>query len=251
MSEMTYILASVAATSLIAFIGIVSLALQENFLKKTVLYLVSFSAGGLFGGAFIHLIPKTAKRYGFTHTTGLFLAAGLIASFLIEQFIHWHHHHSVDHADEPDVMPFTYLIILGDGVHNFIDGIIIAASYMAGLTTGITTTVAVALHEIPQEIGDFGVLVHGGFSTRKALFFNFVSALTSFLGVGIVFLLSGSIDNLIGLLLPFTAGNFIYIAGSDLLPQITEESGTKKTVLHALIFITGILVMYAITFFLG
>lgn len=232
---------SVLLASAVALIGIVTLVLGKQQLHGVLPYLVGFAAGGMFGGAFIHLLPKTADIYGFSSVTGMLVLAGVVVAFAVEKYIHWHHHHG-DHAHEP----FTYMILLGDGVHNLIDGMVIAGSYLASIPTGIAATIAVVVHELPQEIGDFGVLVHGGLSTRKALAFNLLSALASLLGVGIVLVLAGSIDGINRFILPMSAGTFIYIAGADLIPQIKEEEDIRVSTLLLTAFILGIATMYAV-----
>lgn len=249
-SDTLLIFGSIFAVSIISLIGVIMLGLEEALLKRAMLYLVSFSAGALFGDAFIHLIPETVEQFGFGPVTGLYVLAGIVFSFIVETYIHWHHHHRYGEMDECEdcVEPFSYMILLGDGVHNVLDGIIIAASYLASVPLGIATTIAVALHEIPQEIGDFAVLVHGGFSRRTAILYNFLTAITAFLGAGIVILLSGSVAGINSVLLPLAAGGFIYIAGSDLLPEIREETGSRKSAIQMVMFIIGIVLMYALTF---
>ncbi len=241
-----YIFGSVFAVSAVSLIGVILFALSESLLRKLVVYLVSFAAGALFGNAFIHLIPHTAEDHGFTTVTGLIVLSGIVTLFAVENYVHWHHHHF--HMDQNQIQPFSYMILLGDSVHNVIDGLIIAASYLASIPLGVATTTAVALHEIPQELGDFAIMVHGGFSTRKAVAYNFVSALTAFIGAIIAIVLAGSVDELNHVLLPFAAGAFIYIAGSDLIPEIRgEEDRTQLTLLMGT-FLTGILLMYLLTF---
>ncbi|MEK6953135.1 MAG: ZIP family metal transporter, partial [Nanoarchaeota archaeon] len=171
---------------------------------------------------------------------------GIILSFLIEKVIHWRHCHIPTSKKHPH--PFAYINLLGDSVHNFIDGLIIAASYLASIPVGIATTIAVILHEIPQEIGDFGVLLHGGFTKKKALFFNFITALTAVLGALIALILSKSIEQLTIFLIPFAAGGFIYIAGSDLIPELHKEVKLSKSVLQILTFVFGILIMVLLLF---
>lgn len=250
-TESGYIFGSIFLVSAISLAGVILLGLEEALLKRIVIYLVSFSAGALFGDAFIHLLPHAAKHHGFGAVAGMYVLSGIVVSFIVEKYIHWHHHHHAAPADEDCedcVEPFSYMILFGDGVHNIIDGIIIAASYMASIPLGVATTIAVALHEVPQEIGDFAVLVHGGFSTWRAVAYNFLTALTAFAGAGITFYLAGSVEGINGILLPFAAGGFIYIAGSDLLPEIKDETDRWKSALQMVAFLTGILLMYALTF---
>ncbi|MDY6788430.1 MAG: ZIP family metal transporter [Candidatus Nanohaloarchaea archaeon] len=247
MTNTLYILGSVFLVSLVAFVGILTLAFRKALLKKSVLYLVSFSAGALFGDTFIHILPHTAEIHGMTHMTGVYLLSGLVISFVVESFIHWHHHHHYDDECDNCVDPEAYMILIGDAVHNFIDGVVIAASYLASFSIGLATTIAVMLHELPQEIGDFGVLIHGGFTRKRALFYNFVSALTSFLGAGLVLFFSINSNSLNSVLLPFAAGGFVYIAGSDLLPKIKNSGDLYSSTSHITTFILGTAVMYLIT----
>ncbi len=248
MSTYLYVFGSVSIISLIALVGVVALALTERFLKRSVFYLVSFAAGAMFGDAFIHLIPHTAKNFGITHFTGLYLILGLVISFIVESFIHWHHSHHYGDECEECVDPEAYMIIIGDSVHNFIDGVVIAASYLASIPVGLATTFAVFLHEFPQEIGDFGVLVHGGFSRLRAVFYNFLSALTSFMGAGLVLFLSLNTESMNQFLLPMAAGGFIYIAGSDLIPQVKDRGNLFQSLAHISLFILGAAPMYFMTF---
>jgi len=244
MSILFCILVSTFLVSLIAFIGILVLFLKEELLNKILLILVAFSAGALIGGAFLHLIPEAIEKVGIDEAAlsnlFLYLIFGFCTFFILENFIRWHHHHAVSH---PEIMPFSYLILVSDGIHNFIDGLIIAASFVVSFPIGIATTLAVVLHEIPQEIGDFGVLIYGGFKKVKALFLNFLSAIFAIFGGFLGFLLSEKIGESIIFLLPFAAGTFIYIASSDLLPEIKHKESLKKSLVHFFVFLLGIILM--------
>lgn len=232
---LSWILISTFVISLISFIGIVILVLKEKLLDKILMLLIALSAGVLMGSAFLHLIPEAISENVF-----IYVLVGFVLFFLIEKVLHWRH----CHKGKCDIHTFVYMNLFGDVVHNFIDGLIIAASFIADINLGITTSIAIALHEIPQEIGDFGVLIYGGFSKMKALFLNFVIALTSVLGgvIGYYFL----VDKFTMFLLPFAAGGFIYIGASDLLPEIRKELDTKKAFLNFGMFILGIIIMYLI-----
>lgn len=247
MSTLLYILLSTFLITLIAFIGALTLFLKEKLLDKILLVLVAFSAGALIGGAFLHLIPETIVKVGIEEgqllKVFLYLLLGFCTFFIMEQFIRWHHHHATRH---PEIASFSYLILISDGIHNFIDGLIIAASFVVALPVGMVTALVVALHEIPQEIGDFGVLVYGGFKKSKALFLNFLSAITIILGGVVGFLLSEKIGQSIIFLLPFAAGNFIYIASSDLIPEIKHKEGFKKSMVYFFVFLLGIILMLLI-----
>lgn len=237
-----WIIISTFLISLIAFIGALTLFLKERVLNKILLLLVSFSAGALIGSAFLHLIPEAIEEAGETSVFEIFLylILGFCTFFILEQFLKWHHHHATEH---PEIMPFSYLILISDALHNFIDGLIIAGSFMVSFPMGFITSLAVILHEIPQEIGDFAVLIYGGIKKVKALFLNFISATVAILGGVIGFFFFQKVGEGILFLLPFTAGSFIYIAASDLIPQIKQEWDIKKSIIHLLVFLTGIIIM--------
>ncbi|MBT3539191.1 ZIP family metal transporter [Candidatus Parcubacteria bacterium] len=237
-----YTLASVIIISIISLVSIMALGIKEHILKKLLLYMVSFSTGALFGGAFFHLLPEIVYEVGFTFSISTYVILGILFSFIIEKFIHWRHCHHPDHVNEK-VHSFAYMNLFGDGVHNLIDGLIIGASYLVSIPVGIATTLAVVLHEIPQEIGDFGVLLHGGFSKKKAIFFNFLTALTAILGAVIALILGSQIEHITHFLVPFAAGGFIYIAGSDLIPELHKEKDSKKSFGQLLALIFGVALM--------
>lgn len=241
MNALFFILVSTFLISLISFVGIITLFLREKVLNKILLILVVFSAGSLLGGAFFHLIPEAIEKAGIKNVFNLFLylILGFCIFFILENFINWHHHHAKDH---PEIMPFSYLILVSDGIHNFIDGLIIAASFVVAFPIGVVTVLAVAIHEIPQEIGDFGVLVYGGFKKIKALFLNFLSAIFAIFGGIFGYLLSEKIGGSIIFLLSFAAGNFIYISASDLLPEIKQ----KVNWFYFFVFLSGIGIMFLI-----
>jgi zinc and cadmium transporter len=230
--------------SLISFIGALTLFLKEKTLDKILLLLVALSAGALLGGAFLDLIPEAIVKVGMAENSlflvFLYLIFGFCAFFVLEKYIKWHHHHSISH---PEIKSFSYLILISDSIHNFIDGLIIAGAFVASFPVGLATTVAVIFHEIPHELGNFGVLIYGGFTRARALFFNFASAIFAILGGIFGFLLSEKLANSAVFLLAFAAGGFIYIAATDLVPRINEEENSKKSIGHFLVFLTGIAIM--------
>lgn len=234
-----YALLSVIVISLVSLIGIATLSIKLDRLKKMLLVLVSFAAGALLGDVFLHLLPELIEA-GFALSLSFMILGGIGFSFVIEKFIHWRHCHVP--TTKQHTHPVATMNLIGDGVHNFIDGIIIGASYLVSIPAGLATTLAVLLHEIPQEIGDFSVLLHAGYTRRKALTMNFLLALTSIFGVVIVFLL-GAIERIVPFLVAFAAGNFIYIAGSDLIPELHKETGLKSAFYQLLALIVGVLVM--------
>tara|TARA_Y100000310_G_scaffold342259_1_gene444725 strand:+ start:2685 stop:3443 length:759 start_codon:yes stop_codon:yes gene_type:complete len=241
-----YTLLSVFAVSLISFIGVFTLSLRTARLKKFLILIISFSAGALLGDAFIHLLPEIVEEAGFGLNVSLGLLGGIGIFFVLEKFIHWEHCHG-HMMEEGHVHAFAYTNLFGDGLHNFLDGMIIAASYLVSLPAGIATTVAVILHEIPQEIGDFGVLLHAGFSKGKALLVNFASGLVAVLGALFVFLLDGKISGVEEILVPIAAGGFIYIAASDLIPEIHKHSDSGwKSLLQLIALTLGVAAMAAL-----
>ena len=241
MSIVLYTLISVLVISLLAFIGIISLAVNTKRLKTVLIYLISFSAGALFGDAFIHLLPEIVESYGFSLTVSLGVLGGIVIFFVLEKIIHWQHCHLP--ITEEHVHPFAYMNLIGDALHNFIDGIIIAASYVISIPAGLATTLAVALHEIPQEIGDFGVLLYSGFSRSKALVLNFISALAAVLGAVLALWATIVVEQIEMFLVPIAVGGFIYIAGSDLIPELHKETRLRRSIMQIIAFLLGIGVM--------
>lgn len=238
-----YSLISVIIISLLSLVGVFTLSLGEGRLKKILLYLVSFAAGAMLGDVFIHIIPEVKPL---TLGVSLLFLTGILLFFVLEKFIHWRHCHVPTSSNHPH--PLAMMNLIGDGLHNLLDGMIIAGSFLVSLPLGLATTLAVALHEIPQEIGDFGVLLHGGYSKKRALWLNLLSALVAVIGAIIVLILNSSLDNLTNIILPITAGGFIYIAGSDLIPELHKETTAKKSLIQLLFLILGILVMVGLTF---
>jgi len=237
-----YALGASIIVSLVSFVGIICLLLKENLLNKILLLLISFSAGTLIGGAFLHLIPEAVEKSN-NNQVYLFVILGFILFFILERFLHWRH----CHEEKCKIHNFTYLNLVGDGIHNFIDGLIIGSAFMVNINFGIVTSFMIIMHEIPQEIGDFGVLIYGGFSKKKALFFNFLSALTAILGTIAGFVLANISGVSLQLLMPIAAGGFIYIASCDLIPELHKEPDIKKASLAIGIFILGLTFMYFAT----
>jgi zinc and cadmium transporter len=243
-----YAIASVLAVSLISFAGVFTLSMREAVLRKNIFLMVSLAVGALLGDAFIHLIPEAFETIANPTAVSLAIIGGAIAFFITEKFLHWHHHAMGEH-DHETVHPTGKLVLISDGVHNFIDGLIIGASFLVSTELGIATTLAVILHEIPQEIGDFGVLIHSGFSKARALWFNFLSALTAVLGV-VVALVSQNIGSTLSVwLVPIAAGGFIYIAMSDLVPELHKTKHPGQSVLQLVAIGIGILAMVALLAF--
>jgi len=201
--------------------------------------------GALLGDAFIHLIPESFENLENGTMVSLLVIAGFFLFFIIEKFLHWHHHS--DDADENHVHPVGKLVLFSDGVHNFIDGIVIGVSFMVSVPVGIATTIAVILHEIPQEIGDFAVLLHAGYSRKRALWLNFLSALAAVCGTFLAFFLGEAGTGLVVYILPIAAGGFIYIAATDLIPELHKTKSVKKSLLQIFAVILGVALMLALT----
>lgn len=240
-----YSLLSVFLVSCISLIGLFTLSIKENTLKKILLYFVSFSVGGMLGDAFIHLLPESIK-FNTELNLSFLILLGIITSFAVEKFVQWRHCHIPTSIKHPH--PFAIMNIIGDSVHNFIDGLIIGVSYLTSIQIGIATTLAVMFHEIPQEMGDFSVLIYGGFKRNKALFLNFVTALTAVAGAIISLLIGSYFESLTNFLLPFAIGNFIYIASSDLIPELHKEIKPSKSFVQLLMLLFGIGIMYLLLF---
>jgi zinc and cadmium transporter len=239
-----YALGSVLLVSLVSLAGAATLSLSRSFLKRILLFLVSFAVGSLLGGAFIHLLPEAfASDLNPLVVSGSVLA-GIILFFILEKFFRWRHCHQETTADH--VHPVVPMNIFGDAMHNFIDGILIGVTYAVSIPLGMATTVAVLLHEIPQEIGDFSILIHGGLTVKKALLFNFASALTAVIGVVLALMLGTSMEGVLLYFLPMTAGGFIYIAGSDLIPELHHNTDVKISILQLLALLGGIAIMFGL-----
>ncbi len=237
-------LLAVFAVSSISLLGSLGLAMRPLALQRILLLLISFAAGALLGDAFLHLIPEIAQSSSSFDTLASFaLLAGVISFFMLEKVLHWHHAHM---PGQKDVLhPIAVSNLVGDGLHNLIDGAIVAGAFIASPGIGVATSVAVALHEIPQELGDFGILVHAGLKPRRALLFNFLSSLVAVIGA-VATLLFASLTGVERLLLPFSAGAFVYIASTDLIPELHKEPEPVKSLLQVLALIGGAAIMAAL-----
>lgn len=244
MTTFLWILVSTFFISLFALVGIFTLALKEKLLERILLFLVSLSTGVLMGGAFLHLLPEAVEKFE-NGNIFIWVLLSFVIFFLIEKLLHWRH----CHKGHCDVHTFGTINLLGDSIHNFIDGLIIAAAFSTNTSLGLITVLAVALHEIPQEIGDFGVLIYAGIKKQRALILNFLVATTVILGGILGFYLAKIFEPSIKFLLPFAAGGFIYISASDLLPEIRKETSLAKSLISFGIFLAGIILMYLFTLF--
>jgi len=220
--------------SAIALVGSATLLLSETTLKKIIRPLVALAAGTLLGGAMFHMIPAAVDKFGNRLSIYIWVLVGFSVFFVLEQFLQWHHCHRVPCEHKP----LTVLILIADGVHNFIGGMAVAGAFLIDIRVGISAWLAAAAHEIPQELGDFGILIHGGWDKKRALLYNLLSALTFLVGGLVTYLASHSFDT--SFLLPFAAGNFIYIAASDLIPEVKSEGNSRLSSIHFLSFLAGL-----------
>jgi zinc and cadmium transporter len=237
-------LLSVTIVSLISLIGVFFLSFKPEKLKRIQLLLVALATGGLLGGAFIHLVPETYESFENHRNASIMLVIGFLLFFVLERFLHWHHDHTTGLSN--GIKPFGPINLFADALHNLLDGILIGAAFLYSPEIGIATTFSVLLHEIPQEIGDFGILIHAGYSVRKALFFNFLSACTSYLGAILILLFKESADLISKGMLPIAAGSFIYLAAADLIPELHTEKTIKNSIFQfiALLVGVGLLVLF-------
>jgi len=233
------ILASVTIVSMVSFIGLLFVGMKEGVLGRLLMVLVGFASGSMIGAAFFDLIPE-AEEVG--PNVWLYIVTGIMFFFVMEKFLYWRHCHD----ENCQVHSFAYLNLIGDGVHNLVDGALIAGSFLISASLGFTTTLAVVFHEIPQELGDFGVLVYGGFARKKALTYNFLSATTAVVGALATYALSSQVQSLPGLLVPFAAGGFIYVAATDLMPELHKRTQPRDSLVQLLTLLAGIALMFVL-----
>lgn len=252
-----FAIASVVVVSLVSLAGLAMLSLDETRLRKAATVLVAFAAGALLGDAFIHLLPEIfAERVeeGERLQSSLLVLAGMVLFFVVEKLLRHQHgplyeqFHGHDHGHEQGRPALAAINLVGDGLHNFIDGVLIGTSYLASPTLGVSTTIAVLLHEVPQELGDFGVLVHSGLPVKKAVLLNLLSAGAALFGT-LLALLLGSVmrDPTLDIALPIAAGGFVYIAAADLIPELQHDKSPRSIVLHSTLLVAGIGTMGLLT----
>ncbi|MDP2736483.1 MAG: ZIP family metal transporter [bacterium] len=236
-----YSLSSVIIVSLISLIGVISLAIPEKKLQHIIMLLVSLSAGTLLGDSFLHLIPEMTENNQPGLAVWLWLLTGILVFFVLEKIIHWRHCHLECSASHPH--PVGIMNLIGDGLHNFLDGMIIAGSFLVSPGLGLATSLAVIAHEIPQEIGDFGILLHAGYTRARAIFLNFISATAAIIGALLALTIGAQASNFTSFIIPFTAGGFIYIATADLIPELKKDTAPGKSLSQLLIIMAGIGIM--------
>ncbi|MBI4145608.1 ZIP family metal transporter [Candidatus Woesearchaeota archaeon] len=256
-STLATILLAVFTVSIVSFIGAFLLFFNVKRIEKLMFPLVSFAAGALLAAAFFDLIPEAVAADG-----GLpifsFVLGGIVLFFVVEKLMYWYHchngrcetHHAEGHGHHghpKQVKPVAWLNLFGDGVHNFLDGVIIAATFVVNPGLGVVTTLAVILHEIPQEIGDFSVLIYSGLSRTRALFYNFLTALTAVLGALVAFFYAEAVESAEPALLAFAAGGFIYIAAADLIPELHHDQEFPKSLIQLAWFGVGVMAIYLVS----
>jgi len=245
-----YALLSVIIVSLISVIVAIPLLMKKKIPKKLLLFLLSASVGVLMSTVFMDFLPEIFE-HGYTLNTALIILFGFMIMFVLEKFVHWHHtngcaNKDAGHAHAYNLAPVN---LIGDGIHNFIDGLVIAGSYAVNISLGIAATISIIFHEVPQELADFGVLLYSGMTRKKALVFNFLSAATAIFGTIVGILLIGRLHSFTEMIIPFAAGNFLYIAASNLLPQLHRHCKLKDSLIHIFAIILGILIIVLVTMF--
>lgn len=233
-----YAIFSVIIVSLLSLLGAAFLVIKRSWLTRMMSPLLALSSGVLLGSAFFDLIPESLKLV--PNQAMVFILFGIVSFFSLEKILQWHHHVEGDYVGESKSV--GYLSLFGDGIHNFVDGTIIAASYLVSPALGISATIAVIAHEIPHELADFTILLHSGMRSKQALFYNFLSATTAIIGALIVFVVNT--QAFINVLIPFAAGNFLYIAMSDLIPELHRRRSQLGSLIHIIALISGVLLVY-------
>jgi zinc and cadmium transporter len=233
-------LIAVTGVSLLSLIGAVFIIMRRKAVLRIMSPLLALSSGVLLGSAFFDLLPESTKLL--PDRASFFIVSGIISFFTLEKLLHWHHHVEGDHPGENK--PVAYLSLIGDGIHNFIDGVIIGGAFLISNSLGIAVTIAIVAHEIPHELADFTILLHSGFSNTKALLYNFLSATTAILGTVLVLIMSTAAHSFIPYLISFGAGNFLYIAMSDLIPELHKSDSKKASIIQIIALISGMLLMY-------
>ncbi len=233
-------LIAVSLVSLLSLVGIASLAIGRKRFQSLLFFLVSFAVGGLFGDAFIHLIPESFRVESTRAWASAYILSGILLFFILEKFIRWRHCHA---STEEHSHPVVSMNIIGDAAHNLIDGMLIGASFSVKPEIGIATTLAIILHEIPHEMGNFGILIHCGLTVKKALLYNFLSTLSAIFGALITLGIGHSVHGFTQALIPITAGGFIYIAGSDLIPELHHDVGVRRSLAQLICIFVGVGIM--------
>lgn len=254
MTPLVAIVLAGAGMVVVSLVGVVTLSLPRHRFDALVLPLVALAAGSLLGGALFHMLPTAIDRLGNDRSTYGLLALGALTFLVLEQFLHWHHcHKSLTEHDMPCAggagggqgrRPVGHLVLLADGLHNLLGGLAVGGVFVLDVRLGFVAWIVAVAHEVPQELGDFGLLVHSGWSKGKALAFNVLSASTFLIGGLLAWAVSGGLD--VTGLVPFAAGNFLYIAMADLVPQLTAQHERKAKLVQTLTFVVGLALMYLV-----
>ncbi len=257
MVQVVYTIGAVVLVSALSLVGAITLLFSRVLLRRVISFLVALSVGALFGGAFIHLIPEAFEAVSSPRSVSIALSCGVLVFFLIEKVLRWRHSHGVDEESietvtehNHDKKHIGWLVFFGDGIHNIIDGAILAAAFLTSTELGIATTFAVILHELPQEMGDFGLLLHSGWSSIKALLMNFASGLLALVGAAMVLVFQAALpEHMLAVISAFAAGGFIYIAGSDLVPELQEDTRTRSVWWQVVVVSIGFALMFVLALF--
>ena len=241
-----YSLVSVLIVSFASVFGVLTIVFKQYFLKGFLLFMVSFAAGTLLGDVFLHLLPELLSECRFSLSVGLNIILGILIFFVLEKVVHWRHCHMAETKEHTH--PLAMMNLVGDALHNFIDGALIAGSYLLSIQVGIATTIAVLFHEIPQEMGDFSILLHSGMKVKKALILNFMSALSALLGVFLVLVTGIDAQTTAQMIIPITIGGFLYIANADLIPELHKDVKVTNSIIQLISIILGVAVMGGLLF---
>lgn len=242
-----YVMGSVLIVSLLALIAALPILLKKKISNKLLLFLLSISVGVILSTVFINFLPEAVSQ-GYTLGIALYILFGFLTFFLLEKLVHHHHSKKEEHIEgHSHAYHLAPLNLIGDALHNFIDGVVIAASYAVNITVGVAATISIIFHELPQEIADIGVLIYSGMNKKKALLFNFISALFAVIGAVIGMLLISTIDGFNEFILPFAAGVFLYIGASNLVPELHRHCSIKDSIIHILAILLGVAIIVAVT----
>lgn len=250
MSPLISSLLAVLIISLISIVAIYFLISRLPSFSRFSFQLVSIAVGSLLGDAFIHLLPEAAELIGNQLVVSLLVISGMLLFFSLEKLVRWHHCHNPDYHQDDHSQHIVPVSLVGEAFHNFIDGVVIASSFMVSPSVGIATSIAVLIHEIPQEIGDFGIYTHQGLSLVKALKLNLYSASSSLLGIIFTFLIGSTFSDFSNYILPITAGGFIYLAASDLIPELHRHHShnSRSSLSQIFLVILGVAIMCLLLF---
>lgn len=242
MSTWIYAIVSVFLVSVLSVCSIFFLFFNKKKLEKISLVLVSFAVGALIGDTFIHLLPETFEKFNASLFSSFLIISGILIFFILEKFLRWRHCH-LSSCEKHAHHPIVTINLVGDVVHNFIDGLLIGASFIVSVPLGITTSLAILLHEIPSEIGNFGICIHKGVGYKKAVILNFLTALSAVVGTICALWFGSFFSDFAFYLIPITAGGFIYVFGSDLIPELHNELEVKTSVIQFFLIAAGVFVM--------